>query len=138
MSISKFVGRSVLVSFVVYLFVKGALVLRPKETVAAITTLVTALVHACAGGEPSPNHGAVLEERRERDLVGECQGNQRREGDVDAPVLDHAQVLGVKPGEFGGCFLGQIPLLPKAPELQSESALGTLDGLLETRAKPDL
>jgi len=136
--VSKFVGRSVLVAFVLYLFVKGALVLRPKDTTAALTALIAALVHACSPGAPSADDRAAIEESRKGDLVGECQSHQRGEGDVDRPVFDDAQVLGVKPGEFGGSFLGQVPLFTNLPQTKPEPSLGAFDGLLKTRAKPDL
>ena len=37
MSVSKFVGRCTILGLVAYLFVKGALVLRPRETTAALS-----------------------------------------------------------------------------------------------------
>lgn len=54
MSISKFVGRCTLLGLVVFLFVKGALVLRPRETVAALSALIAALVQACCGATSAP------------------------------------------------------------------------------------
>lgn len=57
MRLSKFVGRCTILGLIVYLFVKGALVLRPKETVAALSALIAALVNACcgtSGTEPPP------------------------------------------------------------------------------------
>lgn len=58
MSLSKFVGRCTILGLIIYLFVKGALVLRPKEIVAALSALIAALVNACCGStigtEPSP------------------------------------------------------------------------------------
>lgn len=50
MSLSKFVGRCTLLGLIIYLFVKGALVLRPRETVAALSALIAALANACCGG----------------------------------------------------------------------------------------
>lgn len=49
MSVSKSVGRCTLFALVVYLFVKGALIVVPRNMVAAISALVAALVHACSG-----------------------------------------------------------------------------------------
>lgn len=58
MSMSKFVGRCTILGLIVYLFVKGALVFRPKETVAALSALIAALANSCGGGgnrsEPPP------------------------------------------------------------------------------------
>lgn len=57
MSLSKFVGRCTILGLIIYLFVKGALVLRPRETVAALSALIAALASACCGGsrsEPPP------------------------------------------------------------------------------------
>lgn len=51
MSISKSVGRCTLFALVVYLFVKGALIVVPGKMVAAVSALVAALVHACCGSE---------------------------------------------------------------------------------------
>lgn len=53
MSISKSVGRCTLLALVVYLFVKGALIVVPRKMVAAVSTLVAALVHACCGTDGS-------------------------------------------------------------------------------------
>jgi hypothetical protein len=47
-------------------------------------------------------------------------------------------VFGVEPGKFGGSFLRQVPLFSELPELQPEPALSALDGLLKSRADPDL
>lgn len=58
MSLSKFVGRCTILGLIVYLFVKGALILRPKDTVAALSALIAALANSCCGGgghsEPPP------------------------------------------------------------------------------------
>lgn len=57
MSLSKFVGRCTILGLIIYLFVKGALVLRPRETVAALSALIAALANACCGAsrsEPPP------------------------------------------------------------------------------------
>jgi hypothetical protein len=138
-SISKSVGRLVLLGVVGYLFAKGALVLRPRETVAALSALIGAMVHACSGAaSASPDGRAALEERRQGELEGECQRHQRGEGDVDAAVLDDAQVLCVQSGEFGGLLLGQSALLTKLSKSQAETALGTFDRLPQGRAKPNL
>jgi hypothetical protein len=128
----------VLLGLAIYLFARGALVMRPRETVAALSTLIAALVHSCCGADPSANDRAALEERREGDLVGDCQGSQRGERDVDPAVFDHAQVLGVKPGEFGGSLLGQVPLFSKLSKSKPQAALSTFDWLLEGRTQPDL
>ncbi len=52
----KAVGSMVLLGLVIYLFVKGALVMRPKETVAALSALLAALAQACSG---SPSTSAT-------------------------------------------------------------------------------
>lgn len=52
MSITKSVGRCTLFALVVYLFVRGALVLRPAQTAAALSALIAALMHACCGTPP--------------------------------------------------------------------------------------
>jgi hypothetical protein len=44
----------------------------------------------------------------------------------------------MKPCEFGGSLLRQLPLLTNLPELQTETALGTFDGLLQGGTKPYL
>ncbi len=154
MSISRTVGHCTIFGLVVYLFIKGALVMRPRETIAALSALIAALVNGCCGSDStragkdhearasvvvitSAEHGSPLEERRQRDLVGNRQCRERREGDVDPAILDHAQVLGVQTGKFGGALLGQPTLFTKLPKPQAETALGTLDGLLEGRTKPD-
>lgn len=49
MSIGKAAGRRTLFALVVYLFVKGALIVVPRNMVAAISALVAALVHVCCG-----------------------------------------------------------------------------------------
>lgn len=85
-----------------------------------------------------PKHRRPLEERRHRDLEGDRQCRQRREGDVDPTVLDDAQVLGVETGKFGCALLGQSALFTKLSKSQAETALGTFNRLLEGRAKPDL
>lgn len=57
MSVSKFVGRCTILGLIIYLFVKGALVLRPRETVAALSALIAALANARCGGstaDPPP------------------------------------------------------------------------------------
>lgn len=56
MSLSKFVGRCTILGLIIYLFVKGALILRPRETVAALSALIAAQASACCGGtsEPAP------------------------------------------------------------------------------------
>lgn len=62
MSISKFVGRCTILGLIIYLFVKGALVLRPKETVAALSALIAAFANTCCGGsgsEPPPTNIAI-------------------------------------------------------------------------------
>lgn len=61
MSISKFVGRCTIFGLIVWLFVRGALVLRPKETVAALSALIAALAHSCSGGDtPDPRSTNVV------------------------------------------------------------------------------
>lgn len=47
MSITKSVGRCTLFALVVYLFVKGALIVVPRKMVAAASALVATMVHAC-------------------------------------------------------------------------------------------
>jgi hypothetical protein len=47
----RLLGRVTFWGFVAFLFAKGALVLRQKETVAAVSTLLAALMHACSGPE---------------------------------------------------------------------------------------
>jgi len=148
-------GRMVFWGVVVFLFVKRALVLRPRETIAALSALISALVNACCGIDStravehhdesaafsvitSANYGRPFEERGERDLVGDRQCRERREGDVDPAILDHAQVLGVKPGKFSGILLGQLPLFAELSKPQTETALCTFDWLLKGRAQPDL
>ena len=141
MSISKAVGRLVLVGLVIFLFIKGALVLRPKETMAALSALIAALVHACCGpstNSSSAQNGAALEERREGELVRHRQGDQRGEGDVHPSVLDHAEVLRMQAGQFGGFFLRQLALFPELPKSESETLLSGSYRLLEGRAKSDL
>lgn len=139
MSFSKCVGRCTLLGLVVFLFVKGALVLRPRETVAALSALIAALVQACCGAssasEPSSQNRAAVEERRERDLVGDRQSGERGECDVHRSVLDDAEVLGVKPGDLGGLLLGQLPLLAELPKTKPKATLGALDGRDERRTK---
>lgn len=138
MSFSKFVGRCTILGLVVFLFVKGALVVRPKQTIAALSALIAALVQACCGSvpsDPSSQNGAALEERRERDLVGDRQGGERGEGDVHRAVFDDAQVLGVEPGDLGGLLLGQLPLLAELPKAKSKASLGALDGRDECRTE---
>ncbi len=46
---TRFLGRITFWGFVAFLFAKGALVLRQKEAVAAVSTLLAALMHACSG-----------------------------------------------------------------------------------------
>ena len=53
MSITKSVGRCTLFALVVYLFVKGALIVVPRTMVGAVSGLVAALVHACCGTDGS-------------------------------------------------------------------------------------
>lgn len=53
MSLSKCVGRCTILGLIIYLFVKGGLVLRPRETVAALSALIAALASACSGGRSS-------------------------------------------------------------------------------------
>jgi hypothetical protein len=44
---NRFLGRVTFWGFVAFLFAKGALVLRQRETVAAVSALLAALLHAC-------------------------------------------------------------------------------------------
>jgi hypothetical protein len=153
----KAIGSTVLVSFVIYLFAKGALVMRPRETVVALSALIAALAQACSGQASddrheqlasksnlsvstsrSPQDRASFEERGQRDPVGHGQGHERREGHVDPTVLDHAQVLGVKPGQLGGLFLGQLALFTELPKPKAETALGSLDWLPQSGTRPHL
>jgi hypothetical protein len=130
-----------MMGLVIYLFVKGALVMRPRETVTALTTLIAALVQSCCGSAPttsSPRDGASLEERRQGDLVRDGQRDERGERHVDAAVLDDAQVLGVKPGQFGGLLLRQSSLFAKLSKPQPKPALRPLDRFLKGRPESDL
>ncbi len=86
----------------------------------------------------STDRRAAFEERREGDLVRDRQGHEGRERHVDSGVFDHAQVLGVKPGEFGGSLLRQLTLLTDLPKLQAKTPLRTFDGLLQGRPQPHL
>jgi hypothetical protein len=43
-------------ALVVYLFIKGALVLVPRKLVLAVSALIAALVHVCCGSEAPANH----------------------------------------------------------------------------------
>lgn len=52
----KAIGSTVLLSLVLYLFAKGALVMRPRETVAALSALIAALVQACSGQGADDRH----------------------------------------------------------------------------------
>jgi len=135
--VRKAVGSMVLVALAIYLFTKGALVMRPRETTAALWALIAALMHACCGSS-STNDGTAFEERREGDLVSECDGHERGEGDVDPGVLDHAQVLGVKPRQFSGLLLGQFTLFSKLPKTKTEAFLSGSDRLLQGGTKPHL
>lgn len=92
----------------------------------------------CAMLVPLPKDGASLEERGERHLVGDGKRGERRERDVDAAVLDDAQVLRVESDHLGSLFLGQLALLPKLSEPKSEAALCGRDRLLESRTLPHL
>lgn len=135
------IGSAVVLGFVIYLFVKGALVMRPRETISALSALLAALVHACSGSTstaPSLQDRAPLEESRERDLVRDRQGDEGGEGHVDPGVLDHAEVLGVQSGQLGGILLGQLPFLPELPKPKAETALGCFYGLLEGGSKAHL
>lgn len=104
MSISKSVGRCTLFALVVYLFVKGALIVVPRNMVAAVSALVAALVHACCGSVATfsmqaeessvavvakafaPIHG--LERSA---TVGECGGRpEDHQGAVNVPSQDQS------------------------------------------------
>ena len=138
----KKVGGLVLTVLVIYLFIRGALVMRPKEMVGALSTLIAFLVNACSGlpqgdtSPASPQHRTALEERRERDPVGNCQGHEGRESNVDPGVLDHAQVLGVEPGKFCGLLLSKLSFFPNLAEPQAETLCGPFDRLPEGRPQP--
>lgn len=137
----KSIGSAVLVSLVIYLFAKSALVMRPKETIVALTALIVGLVNACCGTPStpaSPQNRAALEEGRKGNLVGDSKGYEGRKGHVDARVLDHTEVLGVQPGQLGSIFLCEASFFPKLPQPKAESTLGCLDRLPEARAKPGL
>jgi hypothetical protein len=129
MSITKAVGRLVVWGLIVYLFAKGALVLRPRETAAAMCAIVGALAHSHCVVEdamappadvrppatPSPttsaDRGGVLEKRRERHFVGEGQGDQCPKRGVTATPFDDPKMLGVNSRPFGGLLLGQTFLI---------------------------
>lgn len=137
----KSIGTLVLVSLVVYLFATGAVVMRPKEMVTALSALIAGIVNAGCGAHKttaSSQDWAALEERRQGDLVSNRESHEGRERHVDPGVLDHAEVLGVQAGQFGGSFLGQLSLFPEVPKAQAESTLGRLDRLPQPRAKPGL
>ena len=140
MSVTKAVGRLTLWALVVYLFIKGALVLVPRKFVLAISALVAALVHVCSGPATptSSDGGGSLEERGQGNLVGVSEGNERPEGCVSLTALDHAQVLGVDAGLLRGFLLGQPLLLSNRPKTQPEPLLGLDDGSLDGRPAPDL
>ena len=153
MSITKSVGRLTLWALVIYLFVKGALAIVPRQLVAALSVLIAALVHACCGSdgavdrdhatvEPaavtSAYSGGVLEEDGERDLVRVRQGHERPEGGVGLAALDHAEVLGVDGGTFSRLLLRQPLLLPDGAKTEAETLPSALDGPLDSGARPDL
>ena len=142
MSLSKPIGRLVAVALVVYLFAKGALLLRPRETTAALSALIAALLHACCGaGSASPDGRAALEERGQRDFVGVGESHQGGEAHAlggGARGLDHAQVLRMDARPLGGFLLGQPLLLPDLLETQAQALPSPLDGALDGRARPDL
>lgn len=92
----------------------------------------------CAMLVPLPKDGASLKERGERHLVGDGKGGERGERDVDAAVLDDAQVLRVESDHLGSLFLGQLALLAKLPEAEPEATLCGRDRLLESRTLPHL
>lgn len=142
MSFSKFVGRCTLLGLVVFLFVKGALVLRPKETIAALSALIAALLHACCGAssapEPSSQNRAALEERRERDLVRHRERDERSERRVRLARLQDADVLRVQSCDLGSLFLRQLTLLSELPKSKSKPALRSLEGRRQHGASPDL
>jgi hypothetical protein len=140
-SMTKAIGSMVLLGIVIYLFVRGALVMRQRETVTALSGLIAALAQACCGSAPAtslPGDSTPLEERRERDLVRDRQRDERREGHVHAAVLDDAQVLGVKAGDLRRLLLGKAAFVAKPSEPQPEPPLRPLDRLLKGRAESDL
>ncbi len=53
MSLSSAVGRTVLQGLVVWLIVKGAIVIRPAQTIAAMSALIAGLIGSCAGADSS-------------------------------------------------------------------------------------
>jgi hypothetical protein len=139
MSLSKPIGRLVGVALVVYLFMKGALVLRPRETTAALSALIAALLHACCGaGSASPDGRAALEERGQRDFVGVGQSHQAGEGDVGLAALDDAQVLRVDAGSFGCLLLGQPLGVADLTKPQAQPLPSPVDGPLDRGLAPDL
>jgi len=82
-----------------------------------------------------PKDGASLEERGERDLVGDGKGGERGERHVHSAVLDHAEVLRVQSHDLGSLFLGQLALFPELSKAETETTLRRRDRLLESRAK---
>ena len=85
-----------------------------------------------------PEDGASLEERGERDLVGDRKGGKGGEGHVHAAVLDDAEVLRVQSDHLGSLFLGQLAILPELSEAKSQATLRRRNRLLESRALPYL
>jgi hypothetical protein len=138
-SITRSVGCVTLWALVVYLFVKGALVLVPRQFVLAISALIAALVHVCSGSAaPSSDGGGTFEEGRQRDLVSVSEGHQCPEGSVGLAAFDHAEVLGVDGGSFGSLLLRQPLLIPHLSKAQAEPLLSPPDGSLDGGPLPDL
>ena len=106
--------------------------------VVAVLLAVLMLVYlACLASAltGSPQDGASLEERRQRDLVCHGKGAKGGEGHVHAAVLDHAEVLGVQPRSFRRRLLGQFTLFSKLAETKPKTALRAFDRLHQRRAK---
>lgn len=148
-SITKSVGCLTLWALVVYLFVKGALVLVPRKFTLAISALIAALVHLCSGSQalpassssgapPSADGGRALEEGHEGDLVREREGHKGAEGGVRLAAFDHAEVLGVDGGSLGGLLLRQPLLLPDRTQAEPQTLSSPLDGPLDRGPCPDL
>lgn len=155
MSITRSVGRLVIGVGIIYLFAKGALVLRPRETAGVVCDVVASIAHAhcsISGVEsfvdsrsPAPrstvassDRGGAVEQGGEGDLVRERQCHQRPEGGVSSAALDHPQVLGVDGGSLRRLLLRQSLLLADGTQSESQTLPGAFDRPLDGGARPDL
>lgn len=155
MSISRGVGRLVIVAGVAYLFAKGALVLRPQEAAGVVCDVVASIAHAhcnISGAErsgdsrsPAPrspvalsDHGGAVEQRREGDLVRERQCHDRPEGGVGPASLNDSEMLGVDRRALGSLLLRQSLLLADGAQSKPETLSRAFDRPLDGGTGPDL